>query len=200
MGKKVVRVFLDSNVILSGLLSEKGAPRILLDLLSLRLPFLMGSTGRYNLIEIERNLKKKMPGLFPLFKDYLPKLDLKVIPLPPPEDVRGFSGQIVEKDIPVLVSAFQSRADFLVTGGRQVPPSRQSGIGGVKGHHQNEVTFAHILFATTCPGSPALWARTFTKHFGKMKGIGEYRFQIVTPSEFIDSILPEILKGLEEKN
>jgi predicted nucleic acid-binding protein len=116
----------------------------------------MGSTGRYNLIEIERNLKKKMPGLFPLFKDYLPKLNLKVIPLPRPEDVRGFSGQIAEKDAPVLVSAIQSKADFLVTGDKQ--------------------------------------------HFGKMKGIGEYRFQVATPSEFIDSILPEILKGLEEKN
>jgi predicted nucleic acid-binding protein len=156
MGKKVVRVFLDSNVILSGLLSERGAPRILLDLLSLRLPFLMGSTGRYNLIEIERNLKKKMAGLFPLFKDYLPKLNLKVIPLPRPEDVRGFSGQIAEKDAPVLVSAIQSKADFLVTGDKQ--------------------------------------------HFGKMKGIGKHRFQVVTPSEFIDLILPEILKGLEEKN
>ncbi len=156
MGRKVVRVFLDSNVILSGLLSERGAPRILLDLLSLRLPFLIGSTGRYNLIEIERNLKKKMPGLFPLFKDYLPKLNLKVIPLPRPGDVRGFSGQIAEKDVPVLVSAIQSKADFLVTGDKQ--------------------------------------------HFGKMKGIGEYRFQVVTPSEFVGSILPEILKGLEEKN
>jgi predicted nucleic acid-binding protein len=35
MGKKVVRVSLDSNVVLSGLLSERGAPRIILDLLSL---------------------------------------------------------------------------------------------------------------------------------------------------------------------
>ena len=156
MGKKVVRVFLDSNVILSGLLSERGAPRILLDLLSLRLPFLIGSTGRYNLIEIERNIKKKMSGLFPLFKDHLPKLNLKVIPLPRLEDVRGFSGQIAEKEAPVLVSAIQSKADFLVTGDKQ--------------------------------------------HFGKMKGIGGYPFEVVTPSEFIDSILPEILKGLEEKD
>ena len=156
MGRKVVRVFLDSNVILSGLLSEGGAPRILLDLLSLRLPFLMGSTGRYNLIEIERNIKKKMPGLFPLFKDYLPMLNLRVIPLPRPEDVRGFSGQIAEKDVPVLVSAMRSKADFLVTGDKQ--------------------------------------------HFGKMKGIGEYPFQVVTPSEFIDLILPDILKGFEEKD
>jgi predicted nucleic acid-binding protein len=155
MGKKDVRVFLDSNVILSGLLSERGAPRILLDLLSLRLPFFIGSTERYNLIEIERNLKKKMPSLLPLFKLYLPKLNLKIIPLPRPKDIRDFSGRISEKDIPVLISAIQSKADFLVTGDKQ--------------------------------------------HFGKMKELNEYPFQVATPSEFVDSILPEILKGLKEK-
>ena len=155
MGKRVVRVFLDSNVILSGLLSESGAPRILLDLLSLRLPFLTGSTGRYNLIEIERNLKKKMPNLLPLFKAYLHKLNLKFISLPRPKDLRDFSEQIAEKDAPVLLSAIESKTDFLVTGDKQ--------------------------------------------HFGKMKEPNEYPFQVVTPSEFIDSILPEILKGLEEK-
>ncbi len=155
MGKKVVRVFLDSNVILSGLLSERGAPRILLDFLSLRLPLLIGSTGRYNLIEIERNLKKKMPSLLFLYKAYLPKLNLKVIPLPRPEAIRDFSGQIAEKDIPVLISAIRSKADFLVTGDKQ--------------------------------------------HFGKMKELDKYPFHVLTPSEFIDSILPEILKGLEEK-
>ena len=155
MGKKVVRVFLDSNVILSGLLSERGAPRIILDLLSLRLPFLIGATGRYNLTEIERNLKNKMPALLPLYKTYLPRVKLKVIPLPRPEDLRDFSGQIAEKDMPVLFSAMRSRADFLVTGDKQ--------------------------------------------HFGKVKGDDKYPFHVLTPSEFVDSILPEILKGLEEK-
>jgi predicted nucleic acid-binding protein len=160
MGRKVVKVFLDSNVILSGLLSERGAPRIILDLLELKLPFVFGtqggSTGRYNLIEIERNLKKKMPSLFFLYKSYLPKLNLRIIPLPKPEEVRGFSGQMAEKDIPVFLSAIRSKADFLVTGDKQ--------------------------------------------HFGKMKGLEKYPLHVVTPSEFIDSILPEILKGLEEKD
>ncbi len=155
MGKKVVRVFLDSNVILSGFISERGAPRIILDLLSLRLPFLIGSTGRYNLIEIERNLKKKIPGLLFLYKAYLPKLNLKVISLPRPEEVRDFSGQIAEKDIPVLISAIRGKVDFWVTGDKQ--------------------------------------------HFGKMKKLDKFPFHVVTPSEFIDSVLPEILKGLEEK-
>ncbi len=155
MGKKVVRVFLDSNVILSGLLSERGAPRILLDLLSLRLPFFIGSTGRYDLIEIERNLKKKMPDLLFAYRAYLPKVNLKVVPLPRPEEVRDLFGQIAGKDIPVLISAIRSKSDFLVTGDKQ--------------------------------------------HFGKMKELDKYPFQVVTPSEFIDSILPEILKDLAER-
>lgn len=96
-----------------------------------------------------------MPNLLSLYKTYLPKLNLKIIPLPRAEEVRSFPGRIAEKDIPVLLSALRSKADYLVTGDKQ--------------------------------------------HFGKMKGPDEYPIHVVTPSEFIGSILPEILKGLEEK-
>jgi predicted nucleic acid-binding protein len=154
MAKRIVRVFLDSNVILSGLLSDKGAPRTILDLLTLELPFLLVSTGRYNLIEIERNLEKKMPGILSVYKRYLPKLNLKIIPLPRPEELREFSGKIANKDVPVLVSAIRSKAEFLVTGDKQ--------------------------------------------HFQKLKSPGDYSFKIVTPSEFIDLILQEVLKEIGE--
>ena len=156
MGKKVVRVFLDSNVILSGLLSERGAPRILLDLLSLKLPFLEASIGRYNLTEIERNLKNRMPGVWSVYKRYLPQLNLTVIPLPQSEELREFSGKIADKDIPALVSAIQGKVDLLVTGDK--------------------------------------------KHFEKLKGIEKYHIRIVSPSELVDSILPEILKEYEGKS
>ena len=156
MGKKVVRVFLDSNVILSDLLSERGAPRILLDLLSLKLPFLEASIGRYNLTEIERNLKNRMPGFWSVYKRYLPQLNLTVIPLPQSEELREFSGKIADKDIPVLVSAIQGKVDLLVTGDK--------------------------------------------KYFEKLKGIEKYHLRIVSPSELVDSILPEILKEYEGKS
>ena len=152
MARRIVRVFLDSNIIISGLLSDKGAPRILLDLLTLKLPFLVGSTGKYNLIEIERNLRKKMPGILSVYKRNLPKLNLKIIPLPRPKELREFSGKIKEKDVPVLVSAIRSKTDFLVTGDE--------------------------------------------RHFQKLRSPGDYSFKIVTPSEFIDLILPEVLKEI----
>jgi len=152
MAKKVVRVFLDSNVILSGLFSDKSAPRIILDILTLDLPFLVGSTGRYNLIEIERNLKKKMSAALPVYKSYFPRLNLKIVPLPQTHEVRRFTGHVADKDIPVLLSAIQSKANFLVTGDKE--------------------------------------------HFEKLKSSANYPFRIVTPAEFLDVFLPEILKKI----
>ncbi|MCL4491762.1 MAG: PIN domain-containing protein [Nitrospirae bacterium] len=119
MPKRKVKAFLDSNVILSGLFSDKGAPRIILDVLCLGLPMLAGMTGQYNIIEIERNLIKKLPDALPVYKKYLPLLNLKIIPLPLPEDVKKLSGHIADKDIPVLVSALKGKADFLITGDKK---------------------------------------------------------------------------------
>lgn len=119
MAGKAVRVFLDSNVILSGLISDKGAPRIILDLLTLGLPFLQGLTGQYNMAEIERNLKKKLPAGLSLYQKYLPQLHLDIIPLPTVKEISQYSGITAAKDVPVLVSAMKGKADFLVTGDKK---------------------------------------------------------------------------------
>lgn len=110
------RVFLDSNVIISGLLSDRGAPRIILDLLCLNLPNLHGLTGRYNLIEVERNLLRKLPLALPVFQDYFPKMNLEIVPLPALAELEPWAGMTAEKDIPVIASAINGKADFLITG------------------------------------------------------------------------------------
>ena len=119
MERKPVRIFLDSNVVLSGLLSSTGAPRIILDILTLSLPGIIGLTGRYNLIEIERNIKKKAPAVLPVYNEYLPKLHLEIVPLPSTAEVAMRSGIIADKDTPVLVSAIKGQADFLITGDKK---------------------------------------------------------------------------------
>ena len=146
MARKRLKVFLDSNVIISGLFSDKGTPRIVLDLLSLDLPLLSGATGEYNIVEIERNLLKKMPDVLPVYRRYLKILNLEIVPLPLSKDIKKLSGQIADKDIPVLASAINNNADFLVTGDK--------------------------------------------KDFEKLKG--KYPFKILSPSEFLDIILPSI--------
>ena len=152
MAKKAVRIFLDSNVILSGLISDKGAPRICLDLLTLKLPFLEGCTGRFNLMEIERTIKKRMPGLLAVYRKYLPLLNLRIISLPQQQELKKFASAIADKDVPVLASAIKGKADFLVTGDK--------------------------------------------RHFQKLKVGKRYPLRIVTPAEFVDRLLPEILKEM----
>lgn len=154
MAKKRYKVFLDSNVILSGLFSDKGSPRIILDILSLALPMLSGATGRYNIMEIERNLKKKMPAVIPLYRKYLPAMNLEIVPLPSSDTVNKLSKHISGKDAPVLASAISSKSDYLVTGDK--------------------------------------------KDFNKPKLKGKYGFQILSPSEFVEEILPEIIKSINE--
>ncbi|GBE05039.1 MAG TPA: PIN domain-containing protein [Nitrospirae bacterium] len=147
MAKKRIKVFLDSNVILSGFMSDKGPPRIILDLLSLELPVLAGVTGEYNIIEIERNLKKKMPELWSVYKKYLPDLNLEIIPLPDRKSLEQWSGGINASDMPVLVSAIKAKADYLITG---------------------------------------------DKDFTGFKGRDKLSFKIITPSKFVDIVIPVI--------
>jgi predicted nucleic acid-binding protein len=116
MPSGVNRIFLDSNVIISGLLSAKGAPRIILDLLCLHLPNLHGLTGAYNMMEIERNLTRKLPAALPVFQEYLPPMNLEIVPLPAYEDLKPWIGVTADKDLPVIVSAINGKSDFLVTG------------------------------------------------------------------------------------
>jgi len=153
MAGNVARVFLDSNVILSGLFSETGPPRIILDIFCLDLPMLHGMTGAFNLIEIERNLQKKMPAALPVYHEYFKKIRLEVIPMPERALVQKLSGSTADKDLPVLASAILGKADYLVTGDK--------------------------------------------KDFSKSKLKGAYAFKVVTPAEFVDQVLPEMLKAIE---
>ena len=119
MAGRIVNLFLDSHVIFSGLLSDTGAPRIVLDILSLNLPFLSGLTDEFNLLEIERNLKRKLPGVFSVYRKYFSRINLQIVPLPRPAQLKDFSGMVAEKDVPVLVSAIRGGADFLIPGDKR---------------------------------------------------------------------------------
>lgn len=113
---KRLKIFLDSNVVLSGLISSKGAPRLLIDIIISHLPFIEAITGEYNLIEIERNINKKFPKLLPLYKEYLNNLHFKIVPLPTAKEIAFYKDVIHKKDAPVLASAIKGKADYLVTG------------------------------------------------------------------------------------
>lgn len=140
-----VRLFLDSNVILSGLISSQGNPRIILDLLSCKVPALTGITGAYNVEEIERNLRKKFPELWPLYQEYFPKMNLKIVPLPLFEEVKPLLGKMSPKDVPVLVSAKLGKADYLVTGNKKDFPKYLMGSLQLVNPSEFLVRFAALI-------------------------------------------------------
>jgi len=119
MEKRRLRVFLDSNVIISGLFLERGAPCITLDILSLNLPVLTPVTGAYNIKEVERNLAAKLPAVLPLFRSCLRTVGFEIVPLPEHKNLASLAGLTSEMDLPVLASAFLGEVDFLVTGDKR---------------------------------------------------------------------------------
>jgi predicted nucleic acid-binding protein len=119
MPGKNIRVFLDSNVVVSGLISEAGPPRILLDLALARISGLHMMTGEYNLVEIERTLRKKRPRALPVWFRYRKHLDLEIVPLPEWKEIERYRGTIADKDVPVVVSAIRGKCDLLATGDRK---------------------------------------------------------------------------------
>jgi putative PIN family toxin of toxin-antitoxin system len=151
MPPKKTRVFLDSNVLLSGLFSDKGAPRLILDVLSIDLPVLKAVTGAYNLAEVEKNLQAKLPAAIPVFRSCLKLMNIEIVPLPIKRDLLPLAGMTAEKDLPVIASALHGAADFLVTGDK--------------------------------------------KDLLRIKK-NRLPFSIVSPAEFLDEVLPGLLKGL----
>lgn len=127
------KVFLDSDVLLSGLVSDRGAPRLLLDILSLGLPVLRGVTGRYNLAEIERTIAAKLPAARPAYDEGMPRMNLELVFLPFSDEMEPFRGLVDDKDLPVLVSAVIAKADYILTGDKRLMSrvKRASGLSVV---------------------------------------------------------------------
>ncbi len=117
-GNMQVKVFLDTNVIISGFLTEEGIPKIILDLISLGLPEIKAVTGQFNLLELRRNIRKKIPTLAETFEDTLRKINLEPVPLPEKEMVDKYKDIISFKDAPVLASAIKSGCAYCITGNK----------------------------------------------------------------------------------
>jgi predicted nucleic acid-binding protein len=114
-----LRVFLDSNVVLSAFFSDRGAPSRILDVLAARLPQIHPLIGEYNLLEIERNLGKRLPQAQPLVRDLIERLGFEIVPLPSIQAVQQWIPAVAAKDAPVIASAVEGKADVLVTGDKR---------------------------------------------------------------------------------
>ncbi len=105
-------VFFDSDVLIAGSASQSGASFSLLQLCELKL--INGIINNQVLNECNRNLQKKLPDALPFFDQVLQNA-LSVMDNPLKYALSKYKKMAHIKDLPILVSAIHSHADYLVT-------------------------------------------------------------------------------------
>lgn len=110
----MIEIFLDANVYFAGSASSTGASALVLQLaLKGRIAV---TASRLVLREAERNLRRKRPPKdLKMFRRFLKRTALRVIPTPPETAWTTYEGVIHPKDVPVLAAAVASKATYLVT-------------------------------------------------------------------------------------
>ena len=108
------RVFLDSNVIFSGLYSAEGAPGIILR------HFVEGRIrvviSQQVLEEVVRTIKEKLPEALPVLRKLLVSTPPEIRKDPTPGEVSYWTEVVQSEDAPILAAALAAQPDCLVTG------------------------------------------------------------------------------------
>lgn len=109
----MLKVFVDSSVLIAGAGSGSGASRAVLTMAEIGLFQLLVSPQVLD--ECERNLRKKLPKALPVFAQLLASIDPEVAPEPPAEKLAQWELVIAAKDAPILGAAVLAGADRLLT-------------------------------------------------------------------------------------
>lgn len=109
-----IKVFLDSNVFISGLYSEKGSPGIILD------SFINGkievSVSRKVLDETIAVIKNKLPGILPVLRDFLVQYPPEIIKNPESSYINKWKNILNDADAMILGAAISCDPDYFITG------------------------------------------------------------------------------------
>ncbi len=107
-----IEVFFDSDVIMAGSGSTSGASHLLLQLAEAGI--IEGSISRQVVRECRKNIKDKLPEALTVF-DKIISRSVTINNHPSPQLVSDLKGQAHPKDIPILASAVEAQARFLLT-------------------------------------------------------------------------------------
>jgi putative PIN family toxin of toxin-antitoxin system len=111
-GEKI-RVFVDTNVLIAGIASVSGASGTVLDLCEAGIVQMVIS--RQVLIEADRNISSKLPGLVEPFRRFIRDLAPLMMEEPSPASLEKCEGLVDRKDAAILATALDAEADFLIT-------------------------------------------------------------------------------------
>ena len=112
------RIFLDSNVIFSGLYSSEGAPGIILKL------FVDGKLdvviSQQVLEEVVQTVKEKLPEALSSLRKLLISVTPEIVEAPPSREVARWSKIVSLEDASILAAAVLAKPDYLVTGDKDL--------------------------------------------------------------------------------
>jgi putative PIN family toxin of toxin-antitoxin system len=107
-------VFLDSNVIISGLYSSKGAPGMIMKY------FITGELmvviSQKVLEEVVFNINKKIPEILPVLRKILLNSPPKIVKNPTSKEINKWENVINRQDASILAAAVAANPDYLITG------------------------------------------------------------------------------------
>ena len=116
MSKPKPRVFLDSNVVFSGLYSSEGAPGVILE------HFVKGNlsvvVSQQVLEEVIRTIKEKLPDALPALRRLLLNTPPEVVVDPKRPDIERWAKYLHLGDAAILAVAVAAQPDYFITGDR----------------------------------------------------------------------------------
>jgi putative PIN family toxin of toxin-antitoxin system len=112
--RRKVRVFLDTNVIFSGLYSSRGAPAAILE------RFIEGRISvvisQQVLEELVRTIKEKLPEGLPALRKLLTGGPPEIQADPSSEQIEKLTGKLQFADAAILAAAINAKVDYFITG------------------------------------------------------------------------------------
>jgi putative PIN family toxin of toxin-antitoxin system len=112
--KPELRVFLDTNVIFSGLYSAQSSPGIIIDY------YVQGKlkvvVSRQVIDELVRTLKEKLPEALPALRTMLLSMPPEVVANPPVTATCYWQKFLQPGDATILAAAIMAQPDFFITG------------------------------------------------------------------------------------
>jgi predicted nucleic acid-binding protein len=118
VSEETPRVFLDTNVLFSGLRTPGGKPHRMLEAATAGSMRAVVSGGV--LVELLRNIRRKAPYLLAVLEILLTDTPLEVAPEPSPQQTESWLQAGLGSDAPIVAAAVLSEVDYFCTGDRRM--------------------------------------------------------------------------------
>lgn len=111
---KKIELFFDSSALIAGIISAKGAARVLLLLSEVEKIRIIVS--EQVIVEVERNIARKAPQALPYARELIRNANIRIVRDPHIDQVHQHQHWINHPvDVPILVAAVNTKFEFLVT-------------------------------------------------------------------------------------